>query len=149
MGTSHGSTLLYIPSNFHNADLVEICNPLTLLASGTCYVEDMNFLAFGKSTDVNFRSLQSIYKWRLDLAMRHGASFAPTKYNLVHFTKARTKHISTCPLVLLTSPLHPSHSARILGVILDKKLSWQPHLQPITSKLVTQTNVLSRLMALA
>jgi hypothetical protein len=51
-------------------------------------------------------------------------------------------------------PPYPAHlyhsfnpSARVLGVILDKKLSWQPHLQNIKSKLATQTNVLSRLSA--
>jgi hypothetical protein len=32
-------------------------------------------------------------------------------------------------------------------MILDKKLSWQPHLQHIMSKLATQTNVLTRLTA--
>jgi hypothetical protein len=40
-----------------------------------------------------------------------------------------------------------SPSARVLGVILDKKLSWQPHLQHIKSKLATQTNVFTQLMA--
>jgi hypothetical protein len=44
-----------------------------------------------------------------------------------------------------TCTIHPSPSACVLGVILDKKLSWQPHLHHIKSKLATQTNVLSRL----
>jgi hypothetical protein len=61
--------------------------------------------------------------------------------------KARTKHNSACPLILPTSTIHPSPHACVLGVILDKKLSWQPHLQHIQSKLATQTNVLSRLTA--
>ncbi len=65
----------------------------------------------------------------------------------MHFTKARTKHNTACPLTLPTSLIHPSPFARVLGVILDKKLSWQPHLQHIKSKLATQTNVLSRLTA--
>jgi hypothetical protein len=65
----------------------------------------------------------------------------------VHFTKARTKHSHSCPLILPLSTIHPSTSARVLGVILDKKLGWQPHVQHIKSKLATQTNVLSRLTA--
>ncbi len=65
----------------------------------------------------------------------------------MHFTKARTKHNHSCPLILPTSTIHPSPSARVLGVILDKKLSWQPHLLHLKSKLATQTNVFSRLTA--
>ncbi len=91
--------------------------------------------------------LQTVHKQCLEWARRHGASFAPERYILVHFTKASTKHNHACPLILLTSTIHPSPSARVLGVTLDKKLSWQPHLHHIKSKLATQTNVLSRLMA--
>jgi hypothetical protein len=86
-------------------------------------------------------------RW-LEWARRHGASFAPEKYILVHFTKVLTKHNNAFPLVLPTTTIYPSPSAHVLGVILHKKLSWQPHLQHINSKLATQTNVLTRLMAL-
>jgi hypothetical protein len=79
--------------------------------------------------------------------MRHKASFALEKHILVHFTKSRTKYNSACPLILHTSTIHPSHSACVLGVILDNKLTWQPHLQYIKSKLATQTNILTRLKA--
>ncbi len=85
----------------------------------------------------------------MEWAQRHGSSFALEKYILVHFTMARTKHnsASACPLILPKSTVHPSFSARVLGMILDKKRSWQPDLQHIKSKLVVQTNVLSRLTA--
>jgi hypothetical protein len=83
----------------------------------------------------------------LGVGLGHGASFAPEKYILVHFTKASTKYNSACPLILLTSTTNPSLSACVLGMILNEKLSWQPHLHHIKSKLATQTNVLSRLTA--
>jgi hypothetical protein len=146
-GTPQGSPLLPILFLFYNANLVEISNPPTLPASGTSFVDDVNALAFGKSTEENRRTLQTVYERCLEWARRHGASFAPEKYILVHFTKARTKHNHSCPLNLPTSTIHPSPSARVLGVILDKKLSWQPHLVHLKSKLDTQTNILSRLMA--
>ncbi len=91
--------------------------------------------------------LQSLHEQCLRWARSHGALFAPAKYILVHFTKARTKLNTDCPLTLPTFTITPSPSARDLGVILNKKLSWQPHLQHIKSKLATQTNVLKRLMA--
>jgi hypothetical protein len=74
--------------------------------------------------------------------------FAPEKYILVHFTKARTKHNTACPLTLTSLTITPCSAACVLGVILDKKLSWQLNLQYIKSKLATQTNVLTRLTAL-
>jgi hypothetical protein len=147
MGISQGSPLSLILFLFYNANQVYICNPLTLPASGIGFVDDVNALAFGKSTEENCRTLQTVHKRCLDWARKHRASFAPEKYILVHFTKARTKHNTACPLVLPASTLHPSPSARVLSVILDKKLSWKPHLQHIKSKLTTQTNVLKRLMA--
>ncbi len=110
-------------------------------------MDDVNALAFSKSTKENCKTLQAVHERCLEWARRHEASFAPGKYILVHFTKARTKHNSTCPLILPDATINPSPHARVLGVILDKKLSWQPHLQHIKSKLATQTNVLTRLTA--
>jgi hypothetical protein len=46
-----GSPLSPILFLFSNANLVEFCNPLTLPASGTGFVNDVNALAFGKSTE--------------------------------------------------------------------------------------------------
>jgi hypothetical protein len=144
-GISEGSPLTPNMFLFYNANLVEICNPPTLPASGTSFVDNVNTLAFGKSTEENCKMLQTVRERCLEWARRHGASFAPEKYILVHFTKARTKHNHTCLLILLTSTIHPSPSACVPGIILDKKLSWQPHLHHIKSKPATQTNVLSRL----
>jgi hypothetical protein len=132
---------------FYNTNLVDACNPQSLSASGTGFVDDVNTLAFGKSTEENCRTLQTVPEQCLEWARRHGASFAPEKYILVHFTKARTKHNNSCPFILPTSTIQRSPSAQVLGIILDKKLSWQPHLQHIKSKLTIQTNVLSRLTA--
>jgi hypothetical protein len=88
-----------------------------------------------------------MYERCLEWARRHGASFAPKKYTLMHFTKETTKHIYSSPLIFPTSTIYPSPSACVLGIILDKKFSWRQHLHHIKSKLATQTNILSRLTA--
>ncbi len=92
-----GSPLSPILFLFYNANLVEFCNPLTFPASGTSFIDDVNALEFGKSTEENRRLLPTVHKRWLEWARRHGASFVPEKYILVHFTKARTKHTTDAP----------------------------------------------------
>ncbi len=74
--------------------------------------------------------------------------FALEKYIILHFTIARTKHNTACPLTLSIFSIIPNATAHVLEVILNKKLSWQPPLQHIKSKLATQTNIPTRLTAL-
>ncbi len=146
-GLPQGSPLSPILFIFYNANLDDACNRRTSKSAGIGYVYDMNALAFSKTTEENCRMLQTVHEQCLEWARRHGASFALEKYILVHFTKGRSKHNTACPLNLPSLTLSPSLSSRALGVILDKKLSWQSHLQYIKSKLATQTNDLTMLMA--
>jgi hypothetical protein len=137
----------YCPSS--SASIMPIAsspaNPLTLFIFGTGIVDDMNALIFRESTKKICKTLQAIHKRCLDWARKHGASFAPNQYILVHFTKAGTKHNSPCPLILLTSTFHFHHSVHVMGVIFDKNFSWQPCQHHIKFKLATLTNVLTRL----
>jgi hypothetical protein len=100
---------------FYNANLVDICNPRSLPTSGLGFLDDVKALACGKSTEENWKTLQDIHERCLDWARRHGATFAPGKYILVHFTKASPKHNFSCPLVLPASKLLLNPSARVLG----------------------------------
>jgi hypothetical protein len=65
-GIPQGSPLSPILFLFYNANLVEICNPSTLPASGTSFVDEVNALAFGKSTEENCRTLQTVHEWCLE-----------------------------------------------------------------------------------
>ncbi len=56
-GITQGSPPLPLLFLFYNANLIEPCNPPTLLASRTSFVDDVNALAFNKSTEENSRML--------------------------------------------------------------------------------------------
>jgi hypothetical protein len=133
-GISQGSPLSPILFFSYITNLVEICNPVAPPAFGTGFVNNVNILAFNKSTEENCNILQGVHERYTEWVGKHGALVVPEKYILVHFTKARTKHNISCHLSLPTSKIHPSPSARVLGIILDKKFSWPPHLQHIMVK---------------
>ncbi len=101
-------------------------------------------MAFGKDTEETCSVLKEIYSRCLTWGDMHGASFAPHKYVLAHFPKKK-QNLPITPLELPTFSLHPSPHARVLGLILDSKLFWHPHIAHITSKLRTQTFALTRL----
>ncbi len=114
-GIPQDSPLSLILFLFYNANLVNACNLPTSPSSGISSVDDVNALAFGKTTENNCRTLRSIHERCLEWARKHGALFAPEKYILVHFTTARTKHNTACPLTLPSLTITPCPSARVLG----------------------------------
>jgi hypothetical protein len=117
---------------FYNADLVEICNPDGLPASAIGFVDDVNPLAFGESTEETCETLEILHECCLKWSDMHGAEFAPTKYTLVHLVKQRS--IPTTLLHIRNFVLHSSPSTRILGLIIDSKLSWTLMLLPLRQK---------------
>ncbi len=70
-----------------------------------------------------------------------GHQLPQSSISLYYFTKGRKKHNTTCLIILPSLTFSPSLSSYILAVILNKRLSWQHHLQQIKSKLATQKNV--------
>jgi hypothetical protein len=142
-GTPQGCHLSPILFLFHNADLVDFCNSPDLPISSIGFVDDVNILAFGKSTEETCSTLNEMHRRCLRWGEMHGASFALEKYALVHFHKKKM-NIPTTLLILPPTTLIPSQHARVSGLIYNSKFSWHPHIC-IRSKLRTQTFALTRL----
>ncbi len=130
---------------FYNADLVDLCNTLELPISSIGFVDDVNFLAFGKSTEATCTTRKKIHSCCLRWGEMHGVLFAPEKYALVHFSK-KEMNISTTPLTLPTTLLIPSPHTRVLDLILNSRLSWHPHNLFIKSNLRIQIFAVTRLI---
>jgi len=51
------------------------------------FVNDTNLVTWGTSAQTNCHRLKSAHSWCIAWAKRHGARFAPDKYQLIHFTR--------------------------------------------------------------
>lgn len=101
-------------------------------------------LAYSRSTENNCRILEASHARCLDWAKRHGMRFAPTKYELIHFTRRRQFNLRAS-INLGSVNKEPSPSIRVLGIWLDTKLLWSAHLHKVQQKATTQTAALTRI----
>jgi hypothetical protein len=142
-----GSPLSPILFLFYNAELIELCNNPRERLSAIGFVDDVNILAYGPTTQGNCSRLQQAHSKCLEWAKRHGIHFAPSKYELIHFTRRRNAFDLTASVNLEGITQEPKASVRVLGVWLDTKLKWGPHYKQIQHKMTTQTQALSRVAA--
>ncbi|EDN08368.1 predicted protein [Histoplasma mississippiense (nom. inval.)] len=125
-------------------ELVRICSrpgrPVVCIA----FVDDVNVMAYGQSTEDNCRELLRMHRACEEWAARHGAVFAPQKYELMHFTRARNQFNLQAELRLPGQTIQPKQVMRVLGVWLDSRLRWKGHLDAVAGKMKTQVRALSQ-----
>ena len=103
-------------------------------------------LAYSRSTKTNCKILETGHARCLDWAKRHGMRFAPTKYELIHFTRGRKFNLEAS-VRLGGTEKQPSPDVRVLGVWLDTKLRWSAHFREVQRKASAQTGALTRITA--
>ena len=135
-GIPQGSPLSPILFLFYNAELLERCERRDLRVSAVGFVDDVNLIAYGDSTEDNCRSLQEVHRECMEWARRYGARFAPEKYELMHFTRRQCFHLEA-PIQVEGRVIHPRSAMRVLGVWLDPRLRWKGHLDALAGKLKT------------
>jgi hypothetical protein len=146
-GVPQGSPLSPILFTLYNSSLFRAAESLASGVSTLGFADDVNLLAYGRTTEANCQSLQAAHERCLNWATKYGMKFAPAKYTLIHFTRARTKYNVTAKVNLRGHEVSPSAEVRILGVQLDGKLRWGAHKSKLKKKLVTQMFALTRIAA--
>jgi len=122
-----GSPLSPILFLLYNEELIRICNQPSLGIHSLGFVDDLNILAYSATTEQNCSRLREVHEKCQNWALRHGISFAPHKYELIHFTTASKRHNLQASIDIGGTTKEPSKSVRVLGVWLDPKLKWSVH----------------------
>lgn len=133
------SPILYL---FYNADLLETCDNIKLRISSTGFVDDVNILTYGESTERNCRVLSEIYGKCEQWSRTHGTKFSELKHELIHFSRTPKWFNMDAKVTLAGHPVAPKTDIRVLGVQLDSKLRWAPHMRHVEAKLVIRQKAL-------
>ena len=146
-GVPQGSTLSIILFLLYASELLEICNQPKKGISAIGFADDTHILSYGTSTESNCRSLEIVHDQCMLWAKRHGMTFAPQKYELTHFSKARTKFNLQASARFQGIDKQPDTKVRVLGVWLDSKLRWTEHAAQVELKADRQAGALTRITA--
>ena len=142
-GIPQGSPVSPILYLFFNAPLLEECAKLKLPIQIGGFVDDVHLIAYGKSTEANCEALRITHNVCLNWAKTHGATFAPHKYELIHLTRSPKRFNMKAMVDLSKVKVKPDAVIRVLGLHIDGKLRWGPHIQKIKAKMTTQQLALS------
>lgn len=143
-GIPQGSSLSPILFLFFVSTLLPMLQSHSTAAVG--FVDDTNILTWSNTTEENCRKLEEQHRICEKWAKTHGVKFAPEKYQLMHFTRARKKRHNLEATINIQGHLTaPQSSLRVLGIYFDPKLNWGAHIKKIHEKSDNQVQVISRL----
>ena len=133
-GIPQGSPISPILFLFFISDLLDIVENEASRVSGSGFVDDINILTYGSSTERNCKILEETHRNCMHWARTHGAVFAPEKYEVIHLTRARKKFNLKAAPILDGLRIDTKDHIRVLGVQVDSKLKWRPHLAQVKEK---------------
>jgi ribonuclease HI len=98
------------------------------------------------STKENCNSLAKTHTKAQTWAEKHASVFAPAKYQLTHYTRRQTfEHQLNEQLNIGGATIIPRGKCKYLGLTIDTRLNWKPHMDQIQGKANKSIQALSSL----
>ncbi|KAI3053336.1 hypothetical protein CBS147353_11489 [Aspergillus niger] len=132
VGIPQGSPLSPILYLFYNADLLETAGGRDVQTAG--WIDDVYFFTRSTSAEQNCRKLERAHRRAESWARSHGSRFSPAKYQLIHFTRSRTRFNVTETVRIKDTEVQPTRAATYLGMILDPALRWDEQIKHVQKK---------------
>ena len=126
--------------------LVQLARILVQLTGGG-FIDDTNLITWGNSTEDTTDTILRLHDTCEQYAAKHGTTFAPEKYQLMHLTRKPAKYNMAQSLTLRHHTVEPVDHLRILGVLLDSRRNSKQHMAYIKTKMARQTLALRCLTA--
>ncbi|KAI1005137.1 hypothetical protein K3495_g3081 [Podosphaera aphanis] len=95
-GIPQGSSLSPILFLFFASTLLPALQ--TANSSAVGFLDDTNILTWSNTTEENCQKLEQLHEKCIAWAKSHGVKFAPDKYQLMHFSRARKRHNFQTPV---------------------------------------------------
>jgi ribonuclease HI len=125
-GTAQGGILSPLIFNFSVDDFLQIAELCRIL--GISFADDGLLATAGPDLDQLLNRLQEallqVEQWASDCGLR----FSTTKTEVVIFTKKSISSLCIRPLLLYNTPIPYVTSTKYLGITLDSKLTFKPHI---------------------
>lgn len=144
-GVPQGSPLSPILYIFYNAGLVD--QPINAQGGSLGFVDDYSAWTVGNSAAENTEKLQREVIPRVEQwAKESGAVFEASKTGLIHFVRPQGKvEEDLPPLNFQVQVIVPSKTVKLLGVVLDNRMTFKQHIAKVTSKATNQCLAIKRL----
>ena len=112
---------------------------------GLGFIDDTNLIVWGPTAAGNCHQLEAAHEKCIEWAWRHGATFAPDKYKLIHFTHRRNADVQE-GICISGFDGRPVDSLCMLGVWVDRKLKWSAHVKQAAHKGAAQFEALRHIV---